>query len=336
VTYMNNTNHNNQLNNKGLYEPRREHDGCGIGTVVNTNGQRDHSIIEYGKEILINLHHRGATGADEVTGDGAGILFQIPHEFFEAECKSLGFSLPPASKYGVGMVFGSKDQELRKKCDDILKSALNHYGLKLLGWRDVPTLNDCLGKIALEAEPTIRQIFMDGRGLEGELLEQRLYLARKRTEKLVRKNFGQKGEDFYITSLSAQTICYKGMFMAWQLFAYYPDLADERLTSALAIVHQRYSTNTFPSWQLAQPLRCVAHNGEINTLSGNRNWMKARQIKMSSEVYGDDINDLFPILAPEASDSASFDNVLELLVRTGRSMPHSDVLSVGLFPAETG
>lgn len=279
-----------RLKNQGLYEVRREHDACGIGAVVNISGERNHSIIEYGKEILLNLHHRGAAGADEVTGDGAGILFQIPHEFFKAECERLGFSLPPASKYGVGMVFGSQYQELRKKCDDILESALNHYGIKLLGWRDVPTSNDCLGKIALEAEPSIRQIFVDASGLEGELLEQRLYIARKRAEKLVRKQFGQEGEDFYVASLSAKTICYKGMFMAWQLFAYYPDLADERLSSALAIVHQRYSTNTFPSWQLAQPLRCIAHNGEINTLSGNRNWMQARQMKMSSRAFGDNIS----------------------------------------------
>jgi len=313
---------------QGLYELRREHDGCGIGAVVNINGRRDHSIIEYGKEILVNLHHRGAVGADEVTGDGAGILFQVPHEFLQAECNRLGFSLPPASKYGVGMVFGLQNGELRKKCDDILKSALSHYGLKVLGWRDVPASNDCLGKIALASEPTIRQIFVDGSGLEGELLERTLYLARKRTEKLVRKNFGQKGEDFYVASLSCRTICYKGMFMAWQLFAYYPDLADERLSSALAIVHQRYSTNTFPSWHLAQPLRCVAHNGEINTLSGNRNWMQARQMKMSSEAFGGNINDLFPILTPEASDSACFDNVLELLVRSGRSLPHSIMMMI--------
>ncbi|MFH1614839.1 MAG: glutamate synthase large subunit [Planctomycetota bacterium] len=312
----------------GLYESRREHDGCGIGAVVNINGQRNHAIIEYGKEILVNLHHRGAAGADEVTGDGAGILFQIPHDFFSADCANLGFSLPLASKYGVGMIFGSQNEELNKKCNKILEDSVKHYGMKVLGWRNVPTSNDCLGKIALASEPTIRQIFVDGAGSENELLEQKLYLARKRAEKLVRKNFGQKGEDFYVASLSCRTICYKGMFMAWQLFAYYPDLADERLSSALAIVHQRYSTNTFPSWQLAQPLRCVAHNGEINTLSGNRNWMQARQMKMSSEVFGDNISDVFPILTPEASDSACFDNVLELLVRTGRSMPHSIMMMI--------
>jgi glutamate synthase domain-containing protein 2/glutamate synthase domain-containing protein 1/glutamate synthase domain-containing protein 3 len=317
-----------RIQHQGLYESRREHDGCGIGAVVNINGKRSHAIIKQGKQILLNLHHRGAAGADEVTGDGAGILFQIPHEFFSAQCQSAGFSLPPASKYGLGMVFGPREPELREKCDRILADSVNHYGMKVLGWRDVPTSNDCLGKIALQAEPTIKQLFVDGAGLQDELLEQKLYLARKRAEKLVRKNFGQKGEDFYVTSLSAQTICYKGMFMAWQLFDYYPDLADERVSSALAIVHQRYSTNTFPSWQLAQPLRCIAHNGEINTLSGNSNWMQARQMKMSSEVFGNDINDLFPVLAPEASDSASFDNVLELLVRAGRTMPHSVMMMI--------
>jgi glutamate synthase (NADPH/NADH) large chain len=311
-----------------LYESRREHDGCGIGAVVRISGQRDHSIIEYGKEILLNLRHRGAAGADEVTGDGAGILLQIPHKFLQAECNQLGFSLPELSQYGVGMVFGSQNKELRAKCDRILEDSLNHYGLKVLGWRDVPTSNECLGKIALQAEPSIKQIFVDGAGFENELLERTLYLARKRAEKLVRKSFGQEGEDFYVSTLSCRTICYKGMFMAWQLFAYYRDLADERLSSALAIVHQRYSTNTFPNWRLAQPMRCIAHNGEINTLSGNRNWMQARQMRMFSEVFGDNISDLFPILTPEASDSACFDNVLELLVRSGRSMPHSIMMMI--------
>jgi glutamate synthase domain-containing protein 1 len=309
--------------NQGLYESRREHDGCGIGAVVNINGRRDHSIIAYGKEILLNLRHRGAAGADEVTGDGAGILFQIPDEFLQAECERLGFSLPGSSRYGVGMVFGPQDKELRGKCDGILEDSIGHYGLKLLGWRDVPTSNDCLGKIALEREPTVRQIFVDGSGLEQEQLETTLYLTRKRAEKLVRKNFGKEGEDFYVVSLSCRTICYKGMFMAWQLFTYYPDLVDERVKSALAIVHQRYSTNTFPNWQLAQPFRYIAHNGEINTLSGNRNWMQARQRKMRSDVFGDNIDDLFPILSPELSDSGCFDSVLELLVRAGRDLPHS-------------
>jgi len=317
-----------KLSEHGLYETRREHDACGIGAVVNISGKRDHGIIEYGKEVILNLHHRGAAGADEVTGDGAGILFQVPHEFFHAESTKLGFELPNQGGYGVGMVFGAKDEKLRAECDGILASAIKHYGMKVLGWRDVPTSNDCLGEIALSAEPTIKQVFVDAAGLEGERLERRLYLVRKRAEKLVKEKFGEAGEDFYVTSLSARTICYKGMFMAWQLFAYYPDLADERVKSALAIVHQRYSTNTLPNWRLAQPFRWLCHNGEINTLSGNRNWMRAREKQMSSKLFGEDIRDLFPVLAPEASDSACFDAALELLVRSGRSLPHAMMMMI--------
>jgi len=317
-----------KLRHEGLYEARREHDGCGIGAVVNIDGTEDHSIIEYGKEILINLHHRGAAGADESTGDGAGILFQIPHEFLAAESEKLGFSLPAASRYGVGMVFGAKDAELAERCNKRLEAAIGHYGLRVLGWREVPTVNDCLGQIALSAEPSMKQVFVDGAGLEGAELERRLYLARKRAQRLVREDSGGGGEDFYVASLSCRTICYKGMFMARQLFAYYPDLGDERLKSALAIVHQRYSTNTFPNWRLAQPFHCIAHNGEINTLSGNRNWMAAREKKMASEVFGDDITDLFPILSADGSDSACFDNSLELLVRSGRSLPHAMMMMI--------
>jgi len=317
-----------KLTNQGLYEVRREHDACGIGAVVNISGKREHSIIEYGKEILVNLHHRGAAGADEITGDGAGILFQIPHEFFTAECEKLGFSLPSISEYGAGMVFGSKDTKLREQCDGILVTSIEHYGLKVLGWRQVPTSNDCLGQIALDAEPSVKQIFVDGAGLKSEDLERRLYLARKRAERLVKEKHGDNGRDFYVASLSCRTICYKGMFMAWQLFAYYPDLAEKSLKSALAIVHQRYSTNTFPNWQLAQPFRCIAHNGEINTLSGNRNWMKAREVQMASDVFADNISDLLPILKSEDSDSACFDSALELLVRSGRSMPHSMMMMI--------
>ncbi len=317
-----------KFKNNGLYEARREHDACGIGAVVNISGRKDHEIIEYGKQILLNLHHRGATGADETTGDGAGILLQIPHEFFEAEAQKLGFSLPEPHKYGMGMIFGSQDAKIREKCDKILESAISHYGMKVIGWRHVPSSNDCLGEIALAAEPSIKQVFVDAAGFDSENFERRLYMARKRAEKLVKTEFGDKGEDFYVTSLSCRTICYKGMFMAWQLFAYYPDLADERVKSALAIVHQRYSTNTFPSWRLAQPFRCIAHNGEINTLSGNRASMRARETKMASELFGDGMSDLLPVLSPEASDSACFDSSLELLVRAGRNMPHSVMMMI--------
>ena len=312
----------------GLYEVRREHDACGIGAVVNISGRRDHSILEYAKQILLNLHHRGATGADETTGDGAGILFQIPHEFFVADCRRLGISLPGPSEYGVGMVFGSKDKNIRQQCDRMLESAINRYGMKVLGWRTVPSSADCLGQIALESEPSVKQIFVDGAGFEGEELERRLYMARKRAKRRIRAKLGSDDEGFYVTSLSCRTICYKGMFMAWQLFAYYPDLADERVKSALAVFHQRYSTNTFPSWCLAQPFRCIAHNGEINTLSGNRGSMQSRETKMASELFGDDISDLLPVLSAEESDSACFDSTLELLVRAGRSMPHSMMMMI--------
>ena len=317
-----------KLKNQGLYETRYEHDSCGIGAVVNISGVKDHSIIEYGRQILLNLHHRGAAGADETTGDGAGILFQIPHEFFFVECEKAGISLPEPSKYGVGMVFGSKDAGLRERCDRILEDAIAYYGMRAIGWREAPVRSDCLGKIALESEPSIRQVFVDGAGLEEEAFERHLYLARRRAERLVRETFGEEGEDFYVASLSCRTICYKGMFMARQLFAYYPDLEDRRVKSALAIVHQRYSTNTFPSWRLAQPFHCIAHNGEINTLSGNRSWMRAREPKMSSGLLGDNICDLLPVLSPEMSDSACFDSVLELLVRAGRSMPHAMMMMI--------
>lgn len=317
-----------RLKAQGLYEVNNEHDACGIGAVVNINGKAEHKLIDYAKEILINLSHRGAAGADEITGDGAGILFQIPHEFFVQEANKVGIELPKPTNYGVGMVFGPKDEQLRLKCEKSLEKAIGYYGMKVLGWRDVRCSSDCLGQIALTAEPCIRQVFINSCGLEESLFERRLYMARKRAENVVRSVFGEKGSDFYVTSLSSKTICYKGMFMAHQLFTYYPDLADERVKSALAIVHQRYSTNTFPNWQLAQPFHCIAHNGEINTLSGNRNRIRAREMKMSSELFGDDIKDLFPVLSPQGSDSACFDNVLELLVHSGRSMPHSMMMMV--------
>ncbi|MBL7215235.1 MAG: glutamate synthase large subunit [Phycisphaerae bacterium] len=313
---------------QGLYEVRREHDACGIGAVVNISGKQDHSIIQYGKQILLNLHHRGAASADNVTGDGAGILCQIPHEFFKAEAKKLGFTLPNAGLYGVGIVFGAKDEKLRKDCDKLLEKAIEYYGMKVLGWRDVPSDPSCLGQIALSAEPTIKQIFVDGAKFRDGELERRLFMARKRAERLANETYGQTAEDFYVTSLSYKTICYKGMFMAWQLFAYYPDLNDERFVSSLAIVHQRYSTNTFPNWRLAQPLRCIAHNGEINTLSGNRNCMRMREKRIECKTLSDDLSDLLPILTPGASDSACFDNMLELLHLGGRSMPHSLMMMI--------
>jgi glutamate synthase domain-containing protein 2/glutamate synthase domain-containing protein 1/glutamate synthase domain-containing protein 3 len=312
----------------GLYDPRWEHDACGIGAVANISGRRDHAIIEYGNEVLLNLMHRGAAGSDESTGDGAGILFQIPHEFFDQEVRRLRFRLPEPRRYGVGMVFGPREAGLRGRCEDLLNGAIDHLGLKVLGWRDVPTDNSRLGELAREAEPVVRQVFVDGVGQQGIALERQLYLARKRAERLVTEQLGEQAEDFYLSSLSCRTLVYKGMFMAPQLFAYYPDLSDRRIVSALAVVHQRYSTNTFPNWRLAQPFRLLAHNGEINTLSGNKNRMRGREGRLASPLLGDDLGDLFPIITPGGSDSACFDNVLELLVMAGRSLPHAMMMLI--------
>jgi glutamate synthase domain-containing protein 2/glutamate synthase domain-containing protein 1/glutamate synthase domain-containing protein 3 len=315
----------------GLYDPRYEHDACGIGAVVNVSGRCEHAIIEHAKQVLLNLRHRGAEGGDESTGDGAGILTQLPHEFFQAEAGRLGFGLPAPGQYGAAMVFLPKEPtnaKLAQQCQEILTEAVAHYGMKVCGWRDVPSNNSCLGDLARAAEPAIRQAFFDGCGMAEEELERRLFLARKRTERLIRERFGQAGSDFYVPSMSCRTIVYKGMFMAPQLFAYYPDLADERMQTALAIVHQRYSTNTFPNWRLAQPFRLLAHNGEINTLSGNANRMAARESQLACPLLGEDLSDLLPVLTPGGSDSACFDNVLELLVRAGRSLPHAMMMMI--------
>ncbi|MBN1844106.1 MAG: glutamate synthase large subunit [Sedimentisphaerales bacterium] len=314
---------------QGLYEARREHDACGIGAVVNISGKKEHRILDYGRQVLLNLRHRGAAGADESTGDGAGILFQIPHEFFLAQAERLGMDLGPAGSYGVAMVFESRDDSRRsQEFEDLLAGALGHYQLKPLAWRDVPGDNSCLGELARASEPRIRQLLIDGGGLRDTALENRLFLARKRTERRILEAFGAAAEAFYIPSMSCRTLCYKGMFLADQLFGYYPDLHDPQIRTALALVHQRYSTNTFPSWRLAQPLRLIGHNGEINTLSGNANKMRAREQGLTSEVLGGDIQDLLPVLAPGASDSACFDNALELLVRCGRSLPHAMMMLI--------
>jgi len=314
---------------QGLYDPAYEHDSCGVGCVVNISGRRDHAIVELGKKVLINLLHRGATGGDETTGDGAGILIQIPHAFLGAEAKRLGFALPEPLRYGVSMVFGSPDDAIRQRCDEALEEALRHHNLRILGWRHVPGRNDCLGEQARAAEPSIRQVFVvSNDALEDERLERRLYMARKRAERLVRERCGEAAIDFYLPSLSCRTIVYKGMFMAPQLFDYYPDLADERVETALALVHQRYSTNTFPNWRLAQPFRLLGHNGEINTLSGNVKRMHSREKHMHCPALGEDLADLFPVVAPGGSDSAMFDNVLELLLRAGRSLPHAMMMMI--------
>ncbi len=313
---------------KLMYAPEFEHDACGVGAVVNISGAQEHRILELGKQILVNLMHRGAAVADETTGDGAGILFQVPHNFFLEVADENHFGLPDRGRYGVAMTFMPRDHGLRTRCEAILESEIVREGLKILGRREVPTCNDCLGPIAKASEPLIYQFFVDGGGLVGEDLERRLFVIRKRMEHRARRELGPEAADFYIPSLSAITIVYKGMFLAPQLTAYYPDLDDERVRSALAIVHQRYSTNTFPSWKLAQPFRMVAHNGEINTLRGNINHLAAHEKKLASPLLGSDLSDLLPIVEPGTSDSGAFDNCMELLVRAGRSSLHALMMMV--------
>lgn len=313
---------------RGLYDPANEHDACGIGAIVNISGHREHAILEYGKQVLLNLQHRGAAGADDVTGDGAGILFQLPHEFFAEEADRLKFHLPLPGRYAAAMVFLPQAAEVREQCRELLHAEVAACELKVLGERAVPSDNGCLGEIARSAEPVVVQVFIDGCGLADEDLERRLFVTRKRLEHRVRRELGEAAADFCVPTMSCKTICYKGMFLAPQLFAYYPDLADERLKTCLAIVHQRYSTNTFPSWKLAQPFRMIAHNGEINTLRGNMSRLTAYEKTMASSLLADDLSEIFPILEPQVSDSACFDNCMELLVRAGRSAPHSLMMMI--------
>jgi len=301
---------------QGLYDPRNEHDACGIGFVASVKGHKSHDIIVKGIQVLINLTHRGACGCDPETGDGAGVLIQIPHQFFARECAALGFTLPNAGEYGVGMTFLPVEPPRRLQCEGVIERITREEGLTVLGWRDTPIDGSAIGRVARASQPYIQQVFIGrGRGLTEDQLERKLYVVRKRVEAEL--------SDCYIPSLSARTIVYKGLLLAPQIADFYPELRDPDVRSALCLVHQRFSTNTFPTWQLAHPYRYIAHNGEINTLRGNLNWMYARQSILNSPLFGADIKKLFPIIQPGGSDSAAFDNALELLVMAGRSIPHA-------------
>ena len=308
---------------QGLYSPAFEHDACGIGFVANISGQKSHEIIRQGIQVLLNLTHRGACGCDPETGDGAGVLIQIPHKFFVRECEKLGFALPEPGAYAVGMTFLPVEKHPRLQCEGILERIVKEEGLKLLGWRDTPVYASAIGRVARASQPYIQQVFV-GRadGLNEDAFERKLYVVRKRAENEVRESGVEDAEMFYIPSLSCRTIVYKGLLLAPQIANFYRELSDPDVDSALCLVHQRFSTNTFPSWQRAHPYRYVAHNGEINTLRGNVNWMHARQSLLSSPLFGDDIRKLLPIIAPDGSDSANFDNAVELLLQAGRSLPH--------------
>jgi glutamate synthase (ferredoxin) len=316
---------------QGLYDPQFEHDACGLGFVVNMKGAKSHQIVSDALKILVNLDHRGACGCEANTGDGAGILIQVPHDFFVAETKRLGFALPAFGQYGVGQLFLPKNPAERDAVKAELARIILAEGQTVLGWRDVPVDNSSLGKTAIAAEPFMAQVFV-GRSAslkDDKDFERKLYVIRKVAEQTIR--YGNKiagGKVFYVSSLSARTLIYKGMLMSEQVEKYYGDLRNPAVTSALALVHSRFSTNTFPSWDRAHPNRHIAHNGEINTLRGNVNWMKARQALFTSKILGDDIKKIVPVINPDGSDSAQFDNCVEMLAMSGRELPHAMMMMI--------
>jgi glutamate synthase (NADPH/NADH) large chain len=315
---------------QGLYSADHEHDACGVGFVANIKGKRSHSIIEQGLTILKNLTHRGAVGADPKTSDGAGILIQIPDGLFREERAEQGVKLPPAGQYGVGMVFLPREPASRRACEYEIERAIKDEGQVLLGWRDVPVDSSDLGESVRKIEPVIRQVFV-GRGTGvtvTDALERKLYIIRKSSGHAIQALRLRHGKEFFVPSMSARTMVYKGMLLPYQVGPYYRDLQDERVKSALALVHQRFSTNTFPSWDLAHPFRMIAHNGEINTLRGNVNWIRARQGAISSPILGEDLAKIWPLIYDGQSDSASFDNALELLVMSGYSVAHAMMMMI--------
>ena len=312
---------------QGLYDPRNEHDACGVGFIVDIKNRKSHDIVRDGLEILVNLTHRGAVGADPKAGDGAGILIQMPDAFLRAEAAGIGITLPAEGSYGAGCVFLPQDAALRRACEVHFDSLIRAEGQIPLGWRDVPTDSSSLGHSVLPTVPVVRMVFIGkGEGITSQdAFERKLFIIRKQVF-----NHAPEGSerDFYVPSLSTRTLIYKGMLLADQVGVFYQELRDERMTSALAMVHQRFSTNTFPSWRLAHPFRMICHNGEINTLRGNLNWMNARRQTMSSTVLGDDLAKMWPLIPEGQSDSACFDNALELLVMGGYSLAHAMMMLV--------
>lgn len=314
---------------EGLYDPAYEHDACGIGFLANIAGNPTHGIVKQGMQVLANLTHRGACGCDPETGDGTGILLQIPDEFFRNQSDALKFDLPAKGEYGVGMIFLDRDSNKRAYMESAVSRIIAEEGQQLLGWRDVPCDNTQIGWLARESEPFIRQVFIRKADnlKDAEAFERKLYIIRKRAEGEAR-NHPERAGYFYAPSFSCKTLSFKGLLIAENIDGYYTDLKDSTLKSAIALLHQRYSTNTFPSWDLAQPFRYLAHNGEINTLRGNYNWMTAREKMMHSPLFGQEIEKILPICTPGASDSATLDNVLELLVMAGRSLEHAVMMMI--------
>jgi len=311
---------------QGLYDPRNEHDSCGVGFVADIKGRKSHQHVKDGLQILLNLDHRGAVGADPLTGDGAGILTQIPDAFFRAVCD---FDLPAPCDYGVGMLFLPKEPAARARFEQLWETAVPAEGMQIIGWRDVPVDSSILGKAVFEVEPFHRQVFIaKPADWSQDKFERKLYVARKTVINQVTDEVLPGIDDYYVPSISSRTIVYKGMLLATQVGDYYDDLRDSRFESAFALVHQRFSTNTFPSWRLAHPYRYVCHNGEINTVRGNINWMAARKHSMKSDLFGDDLDKVWPLIPEGQSDTACFDNALELLVQGGYSMMHAMMLMI--------
>ena len=315
---------------EGLYDPTFEHDSCGVGFVVDIKGRKSHKIVSNAMTILKNLIHRGACGCEENTGDGVGILTQMPHKFFVRVCKEINIDLPDHGYYGAGMIFLPTDADQSRQCQDILEKIVIEEGQTVLGWRDVPTDDSLLGPTALFGKPTFKQIFI-GRSdnIKDEAsFERKLYVIRKLAEHTIWNSALSEQDKFYVPSLSYRTCLYKGMLTGSQIEPMFPDINEPDFESAMALVHQRFSTNTFPAWKLAHPFRYIAHNGEINTARGNANWMRAREALCESELFGDDLKKLFPIVIEGGSDSATFDNVMEFLHMTGRSLPHAMLMMI--------
>src|SRR3954454_7547535 len=315
---------------QGLYDPALEKDSCGVGFIADIQGRKSHQIVEDALAIVCNLEHRGAVGADPRAGDGAGILVQMPHKFFTKQADKLGFQLPAPGEYAVGVLFMPRDPDWRQIIRDIYAQTIKREGMVLIGWRDVPTDNSTLGVTVKPTEPVHQQVFI-GRGKKiknEDDFERRLYILRKLISQKIYSRRERRLSGYYPVSISCRTVVYKGMFLADQLATYYPDLSDPDFESALALIHQRFSTNTFPTWSLAHPYRMIAHNGEINTLRGNNNWMAARQASVSSELFGENISKLWPISYEGQSDTACFDNALEFLVQGGYSLAHAVMMMI--------
>ncbi len=314
-----------ECDQQGLYRPEFEHDSCGTGFITNIDGHKQHRILHDALTMLENMEHRGACGCDPDSGDGAGVLLQLPHEFLMEECANLEISLPEPGEYGVGMVFFPKDSALKKACRTIISSAIDRLGLQLLGFRKVPVDTTVIGETARQAEPDVEQVFIQKPNYvtDAESFERKLYVLRRYISKLTNETLKAAAEYFYFTSLSCKTIIYKGQVTTYQLRRYYQDLADERLVTGFAMIHSRFSTNTFPSWKLAQPFRLIAHNGEINTLTGNLNWFYSGVKSLASPYFTkDEMEMLLPVIDNNQSDSACLDNIIEILLHSGRSLPH--------------